>query len=193
MALLLPCPFLPVPGGNLSKLDAGTSLRVSRASRCHSNYHGARKCGFSAKPGSKRTSVLIDHAGNRHECAVRNDVPFLGQDYAFPALGVSAEEMLDEIMPGGHDEQDGDRPGVVHDLTHLRKRHDCEACQAKIKMSPARRKDPLMRERPSGWAHTLLAPWLTTSARATGKLRNKTSRCVWCFCVLAHRSAMSFP
>ena len=30
-------------------------------------------------------AVLIDHAGHRHECVVRNYVPFLGQDYAFPA------------------------------------------------------------------------------------------------------------
>ena len=102
-------------------------------------------------------AVLIDHAGNRHECVVRNYVPFLGQDYAFPAPEVSAEEMLDEIMPEGHDERDEDRPGMIHDLTLLRKRHDCEACQAKIKMSPARRKNPLMWERPSGWVQTLLA------------------------------------
>ena len=111
------------------------------------------KCNFLWDDGA----VLIDHAGNRHECVVRNCVPFLGQDYASPAPEVSAEEMLDEIMPEGHDEQGEDRPGMIHDLTHLRKRHDCEACQAKIKMSPARRKNPYMRERPSGWAHTLLA------------------------------------
>ena len=79
-------------------------------------------------------------------------VPFLGQDYAFPAPDASAEDLLDEIMPEGHDEQDEDRPGVIHDLKHLRKRPDCEACQAKIKMSPARRKNPLLRERPVGWA-----------------------------------------
>ena len=108
-------------------------------------------------------AVLIDHAGNRHECVVRNYVPFLGQDYAFPAPSASADDLLDEIMPEGHDERDDDRPGVIHDLTHLRKRADCEACQAKVKMSPARRRDPLLRERPTGWAHTLLADHLSAS------------------------------
>ena len=94
---------------------------------------------------------------------VRNYVPFLGQDYAFPAPDVSAEDLLDEIMPKGHDERDEGRPGMVHDLTHLRKRHDCDACQAKIKMSPARRKNPHLRERPTGWAHTLLADHRSSS------------------------------
>ena len=90
-------------------------------------------------------AVLIDHAGNRHECVVRNYVLFLGDGYAFPAPvegaqeapDVSANDMLDEIMPEGHDERDEDHPGLLHDLTHLRKRRDCDACQAKIKMSPA--------------------------------------------------------
>ena len=39
IALLLPCPLLPVPGGNLFKIDAGTSLSVSGASRCHFPGH----------------------------------------------------------------------------------------------------------------------------------------------------------
>ena len=117
-------------------------------------------------------AVLINHAGNRHECAVRNYVPFLGQDYAFPAPDVSADEaapdvsagdLLDGIMPEVHDERDEDRPGMFHDLAHLRKRLDCDACQAKIKMSPAQRKNPLSRERPTGWAHTLLADHLSSS------------------------------
>ena len=108
-------------------------------------------------------AVLIDHARNRHECVVRNCVPFLGQNYAFPAPEVSTEELLDDTMPECHDERDQERPGVIHDLTHLRKRHDCEACQAKIEMSPARRKNPHMRELPSGWAHTLLADHLSSS------------------------------
>ena len=95
-----------------------------------------RKCSFM---WDEDGAVLIGHAGNRHECVVRNYVPFLGQGYAFPAPEVSAEGKLDEIMPEGHDERDKDRPGMIHDLTHLRKRHGCEACQAKIKMSPARR------------------------------------------------------
>ena len=112
------------------------------------------KCSFM---WDKYGALLIDHAGNRHEYVVRNYVPFLGQDYAIPAPEVSAEEMLDEIMPEGHDDQDEDRPGMVHDLTPLRERHDCEACQAKIEIFLAWRKNPHMRERPSGWAHTLLA------------------------------------
>ena len=33
IALLLPCPLLPVPGGNLSKLDAGSSQSVSGVPR----------------------------------------------------------------------------------------------------------------------------------------------------------------
>ena len=94
---------------------------------------------------------------------VRNYVPSLGRDYAFPAPDVSAEDLLGEIMPEGHDERDEDRPGVIHDFTHSRKRHDCDACQAKIKMSPARRKNSHMQERPTGWAHTLLADHLSSS------------------------------
>ena len=35
IALLLPCPLLPVPGGNLSKLDAVSSKSVSGVPRCH--------------------------------------------------------------------------------------------------------------------------------------------------------------
>ena len=35
IALLLPCPLLPVPGGNLSKLGAGSSKNVSGVPRCH--------------------------------------------------------------------------------------------------------------------------------------------------------------
>ena len=35
IALLLPCPLLPVSGGNLSKLDAGSSKSVSGVTRCH--------------------------------------------------------------------------------------------------------------------------------------------------------------
>ena len=117
-------------------------------------------------------AVLIDHAGNRHECVVRNYVPFLGQDYAFPApdastdeaaRGGSADGLLDEIMPEGHGERDEDRPGMIHDLIHLGKRLDCDACQAKIEMVPARRKNPLLRERPTGWAHTRLADHLSSS------------------------------
>ena len=77
--------------------------------------------------------------------------PFLGQDYAFPAPDASADEaapdasaddLLIEIMPEGHDERGEDRPGMVYDLTHLRKRLGCDTCQAKIKMFPARRENP---------------------------------------------------
>ena len=35
IALLLPCPLLPVPGGNLSKLDAGSPKSVSGVPQCH--------------------------------------------------------------------------------------------------------------------------------------------------------------
>ena len=108
-------------------------------------------------------AVLIDSSGNRHDCVVRNYVPFLGDEYALPVRDEGAEDLLDEILPEGHDELDEDRPGMIHDLTHLRKRADCEACQAKIKMSPARRRNPALRERPVGWAHTLLADHLSSS------------------------------
>ena len=49
-------------------------------------------------------AVLIDSNGNRHECVVRNYVPFLGDEYAFPAQEASAEDLLEEILPEGHDE-----------------------------------------------------------------------------------------
>ena len=79
---------------------------------------------------------------------------------------------------------------MVHDLTHMGKRHDCEACQAKIKMSPARRKNPRMRERPSGLTHMHLADHLSSSDL---NIKSKTSRCAWCFFALVRRSEMSFP
>ena len=63
-------------------------------------------------------------------------------DEAEPKL--SADDLLHEIMLEGHDERDEDRPGIIHDFTHLRKRIDCDARQAKVKMSPATRKDPLL-------------------------------------------------
>ena len=58
IALLLPCFLLPVPGGNLTKLDAGSSKSVSGVP-CRgviSNYRGARKCGVGAKSGPKGAS-----------------------------------------------------------------------------------------------------------------------------------------
>ena len=87
---------------------------------------------------------MVDHLGERHECVVRNYVPFLSApDYAFPVAeepgpGAASEgaepetEFLDEVMPEGHDEVE-DAPGWRHDFTHLRKRSDCEACRAKVK------------------------------------------------------------
>ena len=74
--------------------------------------------------------TFIDHAGRRHECVVRNYVPFLGQDYAAPAPDTgtddaapeaSADDFLVEIIPEGHDEQDEGHPGMIHDFAHLRK------------------------------------------------------------------------
>ena len=84
--------------------------------------------------------LLINHASHCHECVVRNYVPFLGQDYAFPAPEknadnaapeASADDFLVEIMPEGHDERDEKHPGMIHDLIHLRRRLGCDACQAK--------------------------------------------------------------
>ena len=60
-------------------------------------------------------AVFISHAGRLHGCSVRNYIPFLGQDCAFPALDentnnaapeASADDFLVEIMPEGLDEQD---------------------------------------------------------------------------------------
>ena len=126
-------------------------------------------------------AVLIDHADkNCHDCVVRNYVPFLRQDYAFSAPDASADEaapdvsadgVLEEIMPEGHGERDEDRPGMIHDFTHLRKRLGCDTCQAKIKMSVARRKNPLLQKRPTGWAHTLLADHFSSSDL---KMKNRT-------------------
>ena len=50
---------------------------------------------------------------------------------------------------------------MVHDLTHWRKRRDCDVW--KVKMSPTSMKNPLLRERPTGWTHTLLADHLSSS------------------------------
>ena len=102
----------------------------------------------------------------------------------------SADDFLVEIMPEGHDERDEDHPGMIHDLTHLRKRLDCDACQAKIKMSPARRKNPLLRERPTGWAHTLLADHLSSSDL---KIEKQDFKMCLCFCAQVRLSGTSFP
>ena len=96
--------------------------------------------------------------------------PFLGQDYAFPALDESGDDAaLNEIMPERHDEQEEGRPSMIHDLTNLSERLDCDACQAKIQTSPARRKNPLLRERSNRWAHTLLADHLSSSDLKTAE------------------------
>ena len=117
-------------------------------------------------------AALINNAGRRHERVVRNYIPFLGQDYAVPApdtgtddaaLEASANDFLVEIKPERHDERGEEHLSMIHDLTHLYGRHYCGACQAKIKMSPAKRKNPHLRERPTGWPHTLLADHLSAS------------------------------
>ena len=86
--------------------------------------------------------------------------------YAFPAPDASAEDLLDEIMPEGHDERDEDRPSMIHDFTHLRKRH-----RGMIVMLVRRRSRCLLRGGrtrscgsvpPAGRTR----PWLTISARA---------------------------
>ena len=118
-------------------------------------------------------------------------MPFLNApDYSFPVaenpdpgespLGVENEaEILEEIMPEGHDEVE-DAPGWMHDLTHLRKRSDCEACRAKVKAAHGRRKDPKLRERPSVWRHTLLVDHLSASDFKVEKLDYKM--CIVCLC-----------
>ena len=128
---------------------------------------------------------------------VHNYVPPLGQDFAFPALDASADEATLEmsaddllIMPEGHDKQDGDGPSIVQDLTYLRKRLDCHACQPKVEMCPAKRKNPLLPETSSGWAHTLLDEHFSSSE--IRKSKNRASRCSCCFFVLERSSGMSF-
>ena len=108
-------------------------------------------------------AVLIDSSGNRHECVVRNYVPFLGDEYALPVRDESAEDLLDEILPEGHDELDEDRPGMIHDLTHLRKRPTARLARRRSRCLLRRRRNPALRERPVGWAHTLLADHLSSS------------------------------
>ena len=147
------------------------------------------KCSFS---WDENGAILFDHLGRKHECLVRNYVPFLGQDYGFPALSQSVkelalpapsssvDEMLEEIMPESLHENDEDRPGMLHDMTHLRKRSDCDACHAKIKAAPARRKNPMLRERPTGWAHTLLADHLSASDLKVEKQDFKMSLVLLC-------------
>ena len=53
---------------------------------------------------------------------------------------------------------------VDHEPHHLPKRADCYACaQAKIKMKPARRRDPALRERPAAWGHTLMGDHISAA------------------------------
>ena len=81
------------------------------------------KCSFS---WDENGAILFDHLGRKHECLVRNYVPFLGQDYGFPALSQSVkelalpapsssvDEMLEEIMPESLHENDEDHTGMLH-------------------------------------------------------------------------------
>ena len=70
IALLLPCPLLPVPGGNLSKLDAGTSLSVSGASRCHFQLPRRPEVRIWRKIRSER-DVLFGARATGKSCATR--------------------------------------------------------------------------------------------------------------------------
>ena len=127
-------------------------------------------------------ATLVDHLGTRHECIVKNYVPFLNApDYAFPAPPEGEDDdLLGDIQPEIHHELNEDKPGMVHDLTHLRKREDCEACRCKIKATPGRRKNPALRERPAGWGHTLLADHLSASDLKCEKQDFKL--CLVCLC-----------
>ena len=137
-------------------------------------------------------AVLTDHLGQKHECVIKNFAPFLNaSEYAFPVdaapdpeeapEGTGHDEgLLEGIMPEGNDETEEETPGMLHDLTHLRKRTDCEACRAKIKSKPGRRRDPKLRERPAGWRHTLLVDHLSASDLKVEKQDFKM--CLVCLC-----------
>ena len=51
IALLLPCPLLPVPSRSSSKLDAGSSLSISRATRYHFPGHPLDERGLQRQKG----------------------------------------------------------------------------------------------------------------------------------------------
>ena len=71
IALPLPCPLLPVPGGNLSKLDSGSSQSVSGASRCHFPGHALheknlqRQIGVGTLVSSQEQRALLIPVINR--------------------------------------------------------------------------------------------------------------------------------
>ena len=69
-------------------------------------------------------AVLTDHLGQKHECVIKNFVPFLNaSEYAFPVDAApdpeeAPEGLLEGIMPEGNDEAEEETPGILHDLTH---------------------------------------------------------------------------
>ena len=125
------------------------------------------KCGFA---WNDEGAALIDHAGHLRESEVRNYTPFLGQGYVFQAPDKNADAAAPEasihdflLVTKGHVERDEGNPGMIHDLTNLRKTHSGDVCQAKIKMYLAKQKKPFLRAHPSDWMKTLLADRISSS------------------------------
>ena len=136
-------------------------------------------CTFSWTPGE---ASITDPDGGVHMCEVCNYVPHLdgGRDHdhhqhsedscylcqALPA-GAADDGNIEQEAPDVAANMEGDLENgeyLDHELHHLPKRADCFACaQAKIKMKPARRRDPAMRERPAAWGHTLMGDHLSAA------------------------------
>ena len=94
-----------------------------------------------------------DHDHHQHS----EDSCYLCQ--ALPA-GAANDGIIEHEAPDVEADMEGDMgcgEYIDYELHHLPKRADCYACpQAKMKMKPARRRDPALKERPAAWGHTLL-------------------------------------
>ena len=136
-------------------------------------------CTFKWTPGE---ASITDPDGGTHMCEVRNYVPHLdagrGHDHrhhsedmcflcqALPA-GAADDSIIEYEAPDVAADMEGDLESgefIDHELHHLPKRADCYACaQAKIKMKPARRRDPALRERPAARGHTLMGDHMSAA------------------------------
>ena len=136
-------------------------------------------CTFNWTPGE---ASITDPDGGVHMCEVRNYVPHLdaGRDHdhhqrsedtcylchALPAVATD-DGIIQHEAPDVEADMEGDLECgeyIDHELHHLPKRADCHACsQAKMKMIPARRRDPALEERPAAWGHTMLGDHISAA------------------------------
>ena len=81
--------------------------------------------------------------------------------------GAADDGIIEHEAPDVEADMEGDLEcgeHIDHELHHLPKRANCYACsQARMKMKPARRRDPALKERPAAWGHTLLGDHISAA------------------------------